>query len=142
MVERGWNGNEEELRRLAASLVVFGFDRSGEEASDHAKRMIRRGCTCAILFGRNVSSPKQVKKLCPSLKLESEPHKLLIMTDQEGGRVARLSVKENFTEIPSARTVASCSDDVNAVSTVAKVKYTDVCVCVFTQFHSGDLSFK
>ena len=65
--------------------------------------------------------PEQVKKLCSSLKVEAQPNKLLIMTDQEGGRVARL--KENFTEIPSARAIASCSNTpAVAVTRMAKVR--------------------
>lgn len=46
------------LRRLAARLVVFGFD--GDDAAvalrdgSHAARMVDAGCGGAILFARNV----------------------------------------------------------------------------------------
>ena len=111
------------VRELSASLVTFGFDGSSREAPDHARRMIERGCVSAILFGRNVDSPDQVKSLCTSLKEEAQARgrKLLVMTDQEGGRVARLRGSQNFTEIPSARRIASCDESVAAITRIAKV---------------------
>jgi len=78
---------------------------------------------CAILFGRNVESPEQVKSLCSDMKLEALAHgrKLLVMADQEGGRVARFGGEQSFTDIPSAREVASCSAGTGAVTSIAKV---------------------
>ena len=50
------------------------------------------GSVATILFGRNIESPEQVKSLCSSMKLEAMAHgrKLLVMTDQEGGKVAAM----------------------------------------------------
>jgi beta-N-acetylhexosaminidase len=113
------------LRRMAATLVVFGFEGDAQTPNEHAKRMIKRGCASTILFGRNVRKPEQVKELCSSLKVEAQPHKLLVMTDQEGGRVARL--RENFTELPPARTIASCSDTpAVSVTRMAKVMASEL----------------
>jgi len=108
---------------LCASLVVFGFDSPCREANGHAKRLIAKGSVATILFGRNVESPDQVKSLCSSMKLEALAHgrKLLVMTDQEGGKVARLTSQESFTDIPSARRIASCEDRKGAVTRIAKV---------------------
>ena len=35
--------DDAELRKLAATLVVFGFEGDGETPNEHAKRMIKRG---------------------------------------------------------------------------------------------------
>jgi beta-N-acetylhexosaminidase len=77
-----------EARKLAARMICFGFD--GVEVNDHARRMIGKGCGACILFARNVRDPAQLSSMCGELKRLASPRKLLIMIDQEGGRVARL----------------------------------------------------
>jgi beta-N-acetylhexosaminidase len=51
---------------------------------------------------RNISSPKQVKKLVKDLQAAS-PTTLFIAIDQEGGKVRRLKKNFGFSEIPSAQ---------------------------------------
>eukprot|EP00898_Chlorokybus_atmophyticus_P008404 jgi/Chlat1/8565/Chrsp82S07960 len=94
-----------DLEAAAAKLLVFGFDGAGTTVNDHAKRMISRGASGAILFKRNFENHKQVSELCAALKREAGGRQLLVMVDQEGGRVARLGAP--FTTIPAARIVGA-----------------------------------
>tara|TARA_B110000977_G_scaffold201849_1_gene299305 strand:- start:23291 stop:24511 length:1221 start_codon:yes stop_codon:yes gene_type:complete len=102
----------------AARLVCFGFD--GFEMNSHCERMLDRGCGAVIIFARNIQSPKQVARLCASMKRRAHPRKLLIMVDQEGGRVARFGAPY-FTSIPSARRVGESRDPVSAASEIGDI---------------------
>ncbi|CAI5508506.1 unnamed protein product [Closterium sp. Naga37s-1] len=88
-------------QRAVAKLVTFGFN--GKEMNDHARRLIALGAGGVILFSRNFSDPRQLASLCADLKRAAFPRRLLIMVDQEGGRVTRLGPP--FTCIPAARTI-------------------------------------
>ncbi|CAI5516861.1 unnamed protein product [Closterium sp. Naga37s-1] len=88
-------------RRAVAKLVAFGFN--GKEINDHARRLIALGAGGVVLFARNFSDPRQLASLCADLKRAAFPRRLLIMVDQEGGRVTRLGPP--FTCIPAARTI-------------------------------------
>ena len=57
--------------------------------SETAERLKRLQAGGYIIFGRNIKSPEQVRKLCDDLRdlSEIEP---IITIDQEGGRVSRL----------------------------------------------------
>ncbi|GJP40480.1 hypothetical protein CLOM_g160 [Closterium sp. NIES-68] len=88
-------------RRAVAKLVAFGFN--GKETNDHARRLIALGAGAVVLFSRNFTSPHQLASLCADLKRAAFPRRLLIMVDQEGGRVTRLGPP--FTHIPAARTI-------------------------------------
>ena len=74
-----------------------------------------------ILFKRNIESPEQVAELCRNLKREAGDRPLLIMVDQEGGRVARLSPPE-FTEVPSARRLSPAEDCEAAAAAAGTVR--------------------
>ena len=57
---------------------------------------------------KNISSPEQLQHLTKTLqKYSNKP--LLISTDQEGGKVARLKPSYGFTPIPSAQKVGTMS---------------------------------
>src|SRR4030095_9891803 len=60
-----------------------------------------------ILFGRNIQSPAQLRKLIDDLReiSETEP---IITIDQEGGRVSRLKLIGN--EPPNANQLRDCGD--------------------------------
>ncbi|MGH9882094.1 MAG: glycoside hydrolase family 3 N-terminal domain-containing protein [Pyrinomonadaceae bacterium] len=60
-----------------------------------------------ILFGRNVASPEQVRKLLDGIR-ELLPIEPLFGIDQEGGLVDRL--RKIFTPMPSARTIRQHGD--------------------------------
>ena len=111
-----------DARALAARLVCFGFD--GLAMNAHCERMIDLGCGAAILFARNIDTPKQVAQLTAAMKRRAwgkHHRKLLVMVDQEGGRVARFSRKNQFTTIPSAAIVGNSKDPVGAASAVGDV---------------------
>jgi beta-N-acetylhexosaminidase len=66
------------------------------------------GAGGVILFSRNFQDPQQVAELSANLKREAGSRPLLVMVDQEGGRVQRLGGL--FTPVPPARTVGSAAD--------------------------------
>ena len=89
----------DEARTLAARLLCFGFD--DYEVNDHAREMIALGAGSVIIFARNIQNPAQVAALCADLKRLAAPRPLIVMVDQEGGRVARLRAP-HYTEVPAA----------------------------------------
>jgi beta-N-acetylhexosaminidase len=100
-----------DLDRLAASLVVIGFD--GHEIPAEAAELLDRGVSGAILFKRNIGSPGDVAALCASLKRRAA-RPFLLCVDQEGGRVARL--REGFTALPPMRRLGLLGDETLAES--------------------------
>ena len=108
--------------RPAARLVVFGFD--GCAVNEHAKRMVSRGCGGVVLFARNVRDPVQVAALSKELKTlamerQRGNKRLLVLIDQEGGRVAR--VGPPATVLPSARDVGASPAPASTASAVGQV---------------------
>ncbi|MHB8420421.1 MAG: beta-N-acetylhexosaminidase [Myxococcales bacterium] len=101
-----------DLDRLAASLVVLGFD--GLEPPPETKALLDRGVSGAILFKRNVVTPAQTAGLCASLK-RHVARPFLLCVDQEGGRVARL--REGFTPVPPMRRLGDLGDEALAERT-------------------------
>ena len=92
----------EDAARLASRLVCFGFD--GYKPDDHAREMIAKGCGACIIFDRNIRNPEQVATLCADLKRLASPRPLLVMIDQEGGRVRRFR-PPHFADIPAAASI-------------------------------------
>jgi beta-N-acetylhexosaminidase len=62
----------------------------------------------AVLFSRNVHSPRQVAELCGGLKAAAAGRAFLTCIDQEGGRVRRL--RDGFTHVPSMRALGQTGD--------------------------------
>ena len=62
-----------------------------------------------ILFARNIEHPTQLRALTDALRDLSGRHRLPILIDQEGGRVARLG-PPHWRAWPAAATLAMCSD--------------------------------
>lgn len=63
-----------------------------------------------ILMGANISTPAQLKKFTKNIqKLTPIDAPILIATDEEGGRVARIGQKRNFsvTRYPDMRTIGN-----------------------------------
>jgi beta-N-acetylhexosaminidase len=86
------------LKQLAGQRIVFGFD--GTRAPDALLRRIHRGeAGAVILFTRNIDSRSQLRKLTRSLQHalpDGEPP-VLVMIDQEGGLVKRLSGPPDYS---------------------------------------------
>ena len=107
----------DDLDRKIASLIICNFEGEELNESHHIRRDIQDyGLGGVILFdthkGRpngNISSPKQLRKLTQELKGIS-PSGFFISTDQEGGKVARLSPSSGFTSFPSARDIGQSNE--------------------------------
>ncbi len=90
-------------------LFMVGFE--GTRAPQEILGSLRRGSVGGvILFRRNLESPAQIAALTRALHEAAGRWPLLIATDQEGGRVARLP--EPFTRFPACGTLGrSGSED-------------------------------
>jgi len=95
------------LQHLASSLLTIGFEGTTDVPAEAAE-LISCGVSGAILFRRNVESPRQVASLCAALK-RTAGRSFLLCVDQEGGRVARLRGAP-FTALPPMRTVGTCGN--------------------------------
>jgi beta-N-acetylhexosaminidase len=95
-----------DIERAAAKMFCVGFD--GTTVTPTIRRLIERGVSGVILFGRNVQSAQQVAELNAELKAVAAGRPLLVCVDQEGGRVMRL--REGFTPIPAMRAVGQAGD--------------------------------
>ena len=73
--------------RKAAIISISGFILTNQEI----KIFKQEKPWGVILFKRNISSEKQLKKLTTSIKETMKDHKYPILVDEEGGRVTRLS---------------------------------------------------
>lgn len=95
----------DELDRAVAGMFCVGFD--GLTPSPAVLKLLGRGVRSAIIFQRNIESPRQVWQLCCDLKAAST-RPFLISVDQEGGRVQRL--RQGFTSIVPMRTLGRTHD--------------------------------
>ncbi|AZZ38094.1 beta-N-acetylhexosaminidase [Bdellovibrio sp. qaytius] len=94
------------LNELIGQHMLIGV--SGLTLTESEKRFIvENNISGVVLFGRNVSTPEQIRDLCA--EIQSLRHKmaskapLFIGIDMEGGRVHRL--KPPFTQWPPLKTV-------------------------------------
>ncbi|MBM3579613.1 MAG: beta-N-acetylhexosaminidase [Alphaproteobacteria bacterium] len=72
--------------------VIYGI--AGTSLSDEEKYFFsKNGCLGFILFARNIENKSQLKSLTASLR-ELMGREILILVDQEGGRVARMKEPE------------------------------------------------
>src|SRR5690606_32666387 len=84
--------------------VIYGIE--GLKLSDNEKYFFSKSSPIGfILFSRNIKDKNQVKSLVNSLK-ELMEGEVLILIDQEGGRVARLK-GEDWKEYPAAEHFAN-----------------------------------
>src|SRR3954470_15511508 len=95
-----------ELARAVAAMFAVGFD--GKTLAPSLQKLLDRGVSAVALFSRNVESPQQVARLCYDIQ-QRAGRPILIATDQEGGRVARL--RSGFTPIPPMRTLGQLDDE-------------------------------
>jgi len=117
----GGGGNQEpQLEYKIAQMLMVGFRGTQLTDSDPIVRDIRDyGLGGAILFdydmvlrqyGRNITSPAQLRALTAQLQSYATDQPLFIAVDQEGGRVVRLKERYGFPATVSAQYLGSCND--------------------------------
>lgn len=93
------------LEKQVGQLFIFGF--TGSKYNQSLKKQMEQLHPGAIIvFGRNIKTLNQVKKLNEKAQRASLKHSkvpLLISVDQEGGKVIRIKTSPS---LPSARTLA------------------------------------
>ena len=110
--------NEDALKKMIGRMLVVGFENEKIDKDTKIVKQIQKyDLGGVILFDhfyddrnktKNIRSSIQLTELTSKLKSFSKKP-LLISIDQEGGKVARLKPALGFTEIPSAKTVATFS---------------------------------
>ncbi|MET8544984.1 glycoside hydrolase family 3 N-terminal domain-containing protein [Kitasatospora sp. NPDC004799] len=105
----------EDSRDLAGRRIVLSYP--GPTPPAGVLRTIREGRAAGvILFGENVTGPEQIARVVAELKQAAaeapHPRTLLVMTDQEGGKVRRLPGAPEL----SARRVGQAADPVGAAA--------------------------
>ncbi len=98
--------------REIGQMILIGFpgQEPGEAWPARAAAMIADGRVGGvILFGHNVRNPDQVRRLTAGLLAAGGRLPPFIAIDQEGGRIQRLSRRQGFQGLPSARFVATQS---------------------------------
>lgn len=89
---------------IVPSLII---DIDGKTLTDQDVELLNSPYVAGlILFGRNVESPKQVRALTDSIRAINP--NLIISTDQEGGRVARL--RAGFSPLPAMGKIGKLYD--------------------------------
>ena len=125
----------------AARQIPLGpvmLDVAGVELSDEdRKRLTHPQVGGVILFSRNYVSPQQLTQLTKDIHALRQPP-LLIVVDQEGGRVQRL--REGFTALPAMRELGAIwdTDSAQAKQLAQQVGYV---LAVELRAHGVDLSF-
>lgn len=94
---------------MSGKIGCFIMDVQGKELSAEEKEMLAHPLVGGlILFSRNYETREQLQQLCLTIRA-SRSAPLLIMVDQEGGRVQRF-IKE-FTRLPPMGLFGSIYDD-------------------------------
>ncbi len=96
------------LNRRIARMFVVGIDSTALKENDPIIKKVRElGVGGVILFGYNIpkgdenaTSKEKLTRLCSDLQ-ELADYRLMIGTDQEGGKVMRLRRRDGYIEMPS-----------------------------------------
>jgi beta-N-acetylhexosaminidase len=101
------------LEQKVAQLMVIGFD--GTAPDTGLREMLGKYQVGGVIyFARNIDSPAQVAGLSNELQAiaqKSGAPGLLVAIDQEGGRVARMTLAHGFTEFPGAMALGATDRD-------------------------------
>ena len=98
------------LRQKIGQMIVVGFHATKpneQEAIKTAQKLQDGDIGGVIFFAYNLKDPKQIKSLTTHFNNVKTTFPPLLMIDQEGGRVARLSSKNGFADFKSAKEVVS-----------------------------------
>lgn len=97
--------------------AVLGIGIAATELNDIERELLRNSPPAAVvLFGRNIESVEQLRSLVAELRREA-PAPLLVMVDQEGGRVDRL--RPLFPGLPGADQLGAAGSESEALATEA-----------------------
>lgn len=98
------------IRQKIAQMIMVGF--SGKTLTDQTiiDDIKNRKIGSVILFANNIESPAQLKQLTQSLQSISEIP-LLIATDQEGGKVARLNSSNGYKSTTTAYNIGLTNNE-------------------------------
>jgi beta-N-acetylhexosaminidase len=96
-----------EIRKLASSIFMFGFE--GTEPDAPIREFLANGLGAVILFGRNATDGDAAAALTARLR-DAAGRPFLIATDQEGGSVLR--IRRGGTLWPSAMGMGRLENDV------------------------------
>lgn len=88
------------LRQRAAQTVAAGLP--GTTASSTARKIVRADAGTVILMGHNITGRTQLKTMIRDLRSVA-PYRLLVASDEEGGRVSRLDDYGLVHHVPAAR---------------------------------------
>jgi beta-N-acetylhexosaminidase len=110
------------LEQKIGQMIMVGF--KGVDAEDEEVKIIHHYLTegvlgNVILYGYNIENSQQLKSL--TNYLQSASKHLTIATDQEGGKVQRLSAKKGFGNYKTSKAIAANNDIANA-----KLIYNDL----------------
>lgn len=98
-----------ELEKMIGQMVMVGFKSTDAEGIGELESQIKEGRVGGvILYGYNVESPAQVRRLNDSLKALAGKGNPVLFTavDQEGGKVQRLTRGKGFESFPSHAKIA------------------------------------
>lgn len=111
--------DEVSLEQKIAQMLMVGFRGQALEPDNYIIRDIKEHRIGGIIlfdrdaqlgtYGRNISSPEQLKALTASLQLLSDTP-LFISVDQEGGNVARLKEQYGFPPTVTAQYLGTLND--------------------------------
>src|SRR5438105_1225432 len=83
-------------------LSAFITALAGHELAPREADVLRQARPCGvILFARNVADPEQLRRLTDAIKAAIDEEDILILIDQEGGRVQRLG-PPHWRALPTA----------------------------------------
>lgn len=107
---------DQELRNKIAQMLLIGFRGTEINEESHIYKVLKDINIGGVVlfdydvpsqsFPRNITSPKQTKKLISDLQAYSKVP-LFVAVDAEGGRINRLKEKYGFIPIPSAKEICT-----------------------------------
>jgi beta-N-acetylhexosaminidase len=121
--------NKDYDRRNHIKPVIFGVE--GLEATTEELELFNNNNPLGfIIFSRNVKDPAQLKKLVMQLKATVFPRNdVLILVDQEGGRVSRLN-PPYWTELPPAGSYKE-KIEIESINRTRKFVYNNYRLCSY-----------
>ena len=108
------------LERLATTCILSGFE--GTRSPDWVQRWLQEGLGGVVLFGWNVESSDQLRRLTAALR--SERDDVLVGIDEEGGDVTRLEAKTGSSYPGNA--ALGAVDDLELTEEVAAAMAADL----------------